>query len=296
MTALAGSARAGERGGRPAETYFSRSIRALSRNGFALFGLALIVLLLIGSFGAGWVAPYDPIAQSLADRAQSPSPAHLMGTDNYGRDVLSRVLHGGQSSLRIGFLSVLFGAVAGTILGITSGYLGGGWDTLLMRLVDSMLSFPIFLVALIVIATLGKGESNVIVAIGFAMTPRFARLVRADAIIAIQEDYITAARAIGCRPGQIILRHVFPNVTPTIIVLSTIYVATAILAEASLSFLGLATQPPTPSWGLMVSNNRGLLLTAPWTVLFPGLAITVTVLGLNLFGDGLREALDPRLL
>lgn len=277
------------------DTYLLRSSRALIKNPTAIFGLVLVILILTSSIFANWIAPYGPTSQDLNNTLQPPSKENLMGTDTYGRDVLSRIVWGSRSSLRIGLLATLLGLAVGTMLGILAGYLGGKWDVFLMRIVDSILSFPTILLALIVIATLGAGEKNVIIAIGFASIPRFARLVRADTLTVMNKEYISSAIVNGCKLPRIIIRHIFPNVSPTIIIMATLEISNAILYEASLSFLGVGTLPPTPSWGLMISSHRGILHIAPWTVLFPGLAILLTVLGFNLFGDGLRDALDPKL-
>lgn len=277
------------------DTYLLRASRTLAKNKTAIFGLIVAILIILCAIFAKWIAPYGPTEQNLSNGLMPPSSVHLMGTDMYGRDILSRIVYGGRSSLKIGFLATLLGLTVGTFIGILAGYLGGKWDLILMRVVDAILSFPTILLALIIIATLGVGEKNVIIAVGFASIPRFARLVRADTLTVMNKEYISSAIVNGCKLPRIIIRHIFPNVSPTIIILATLEISNAILYEASLSFLGVGTQPPTPSWGLMISSHRGILHIAPWTVLFPGLIVLLTILGFNLFGDGLRDALDPKL-
>lgn len=278
----------------PTDTPTRRALRALMRNWGAIAGLIIVLIILTAVIGAQWIAPYDPISQSLANKLQPPSSAHWLGTDTYGRDILSRILWGGQSSLYIGFASIFLSALFGTILGGISGYLGGIWDTIIMRIADAFFTFPIFLLALIVVATLGPSANNVIIAIALSTMPRFIRMVRAEILVIMKEEYVTAARVMGYSPVRILFRHVLPNVLSTVIVLFTVFLATAIMSETSLSFLGLGTQPPDPSWGSMIANSRSMLLTAPWAVIFPSLAITILVLALNLLGDGVRDAFDPR--
>lgn len=273
---------------------WQRAGRAFARNRGAIYGLILLAIILIAVFGAQWIAPYDPVSQSLRDKTQPPSAEHLFGTDAYGRDVFSRVLWGGQSSLWIAFASVFASAIIGMIIGGYSGFTGGTADAIITRISDALFTFPVFLLALIVVAILGPSESNVIIAIAISTIPRFVRMVRAEVMVVTHEEYVTAARTLGLRPLSILFKHVLPNAVPTMVVLIPVFMAGAIMAETGLSFLGLGTQPPEPSWGLMISSSRGLLLTAPWTVAFPSLAIILLVLALNMVGDGVRDALDPR--
>jgi ABC-type dipeptide/oligopeptide/nickel transport system permease subunit len=258
-------------------------------------GLVVFVLIVLVSILAPVLAPYDPIQIAPQDYLLPPGAGHLFGTDSYGRDVFSRTLYGGRISLRVGLLSVIIAAVLGVALGLVAGYFGGLADGAIMRLVDMLLAFPGLLLALGVVALLGPGINNVIVAVGISGISGYARTIRGCVLSAREEVYVEAARSIGCRDGYIVWRHLLPNVIGPAIVLSTLDVAWAILTASSLSFLGLGSQPPTPEWGLMLSEGRGLLREAPWQTVFPGLMIMLTVLSMNLFGDGLRDALDPRM-
>ncbi|MBI4278118.1 MAG: ABC transporter permease, partial [Armatimonadetes bacterium] len=227
--------------------------------------------------------------------SQPPGGRYLLGTDQLGRDVLSRVIYGARISLAVGLLAVGLGASAGVAVGIVSGYAGGWFDHLLMRVVDILLAFPLYLLALTVMAILGSSLGNTILAVGIASFPAFARLTRGEALAIKRREFVDAARAIGASDPAIMRRHIFPNIVAPIIVMATLRVGQAILVEAGLSFLGLGIAPPTPSWGLMVNDGLALIWNAPWVATFPGLAIMLLVLGFNLVGDGLRDALDPRL-
>ena len=267
----------------------------LTRNRVAMAGGLIVVLLVVVGAGAAHLAPYDPSAQELARTLATPSRAHILGTDALGRDILSRLMYGAGISLRIGFLGTLIACLIGTALGLVSGYYGGKLDTLLMRLVDIQLAFPGLLLALCIVAIIGPGLENVIVAVGIFGIPTFARVTRGQILTLKQQDYVSAARMLGARDRRIMFRYMLPNAMAPIIVVATFSIATAILTAASLSFLGLGAQPPTPEWGAMLSDGREYLVIAPHVVIFPGLAILITVLAFNLFGDGLRDALDPRL-
>jgi len=265
------------------------------KNKGAVIGAIVFICLVLLALFAYFIAPYDPLAVVPQESQQPPSRAHLMGTDLLGRDILSRVIFGARLSLLIGLVSVSLGATIGTIMGLGAGYCGGRLETATMRLVDAMLAFPGILLALIVIAALGTGIRNVMIAVGVSTIPEYARLTRGSVLSAKEEVYVAAARVIGCSGFRIMFRHILPNVTAPIIVLSTLRFGIAILTASGLSFLGLGAQPPIPEWGLMVSMGRTYLGKAWWMSTFPGLAITVAVIAINLVGDGLREAFDPRL-
>ncbi|MDP6778747.1 MAG: ABC transporter permease [Candidatus Latescibacteria bacterium] len=268
--------------------------RGLRTNRLALVGGGILAGFLLLALTAPLIAPHDPFEQDLYNRLSQPSLTHPFGTDDFGRDVLSRVVHGARISLRIGVVAVMIALVLGTAVGITSGYWGGLIDAVLMRAMDLMLAFPSILLAICIVAVLGPGLENAMLAVGIVAVPQYARLVRASALSVRQMDYVQAARALGAGDLRILSRSVLPNCLAPLIVQSTLGLATAILDAAGLSFLGLGAQPPLPEWGAMLSGARELVLKAPWTLTFPGLAIFLTVLGFNLLGDGLRDALDPR--
>ncbi|MDA8217925.1 MAG: ABC transporter permease [Dehalococcoidales bacterium] len=258
-------------------------------------GLAIVVGFLILAAGAELIAPYDPYYQDYQSVLQGPSLAHLMGTDDMGRDVLSRIIHGSRISLQVGLVSVGLAMVGGIILGLASGYCSGWLDELLMRLVDAVWSFPALLLALAITAALGQSIGNAMIAIGVVYMPAFARLVRAQTLSIRERDFVLAARLLGATPSRLMVKHIWPNVTAPVIVQASLYVSFAIITEASLSFLGVGVSLPTPAWGSMLRVGYRYLETALWLPFFPGLAIFLTVLGLNLLGDGLRIVWDPRL-
>lgn len=272
-----------------------RALHRFQKHQLALVALVVLTLLLLCAIVPDLLAPYDPLAIEMRDRLQSPSVTHPFGTDDFGRDILSRIIYGARISLQVGIVAVGIAAVVGISTGLLAGY-GGGWlDTILMRLMDIIFAFPAILLAISIMALLGPSTVNVMIAIGIVYIPIFARIVR-GATLAIKElDYVEAARASGTKPSQILWRHIFPGTLGAITVQTTLSLAYAILAEAALSFLGLGTQPPDPSWGSMLSFGRDWVREAPWFSFFPGLMIFVTVLSLNLVGDGLNDALDPRL-
>lgn len=263
--------------------------------GKGLFGGGIVILVLAIAIFAPLLIP-DTWATQMDMRARlsGPTPAHPMGTDQLGRDLMYRMLLGAQTSIMIAGAAVLMSLVIGLPLGVISGYFGGWIDNVLMRLVDTLLAFPALLLALTISAVLGPNLGNTIIAIGIAFTPYLARIIRGEALRVAQMPYVEAARAAGTNDFGMILRHILPNIMPPIIVQGTISLAFAILAEAGLSFLGLGTQPPDASWGLMIQASRDYLDIAPWTALVPGFAVAITVLGLNIFGDVLRDVLDPR--
>jgi peptide/nickel transport system permease protein len=266
---------------------------AFTRTG--TIGALLLLAFLVLAVFAPLLAPADPLFQDLPNRAKFVSPQHPLGTDTLGRDLLSRILYGARISLTLGVMAVVVGSLLGVPLGLLSGYVGKATDLIIMRVVDVLLAFPLYLLAIVVIAILGPSLPNMILAVGISSTPRFARLTRGEVLSARNRDFVLAARSIGARSWRIILRHILPNIAGPLIVLATLRVGTAILVEASLSFVGLGPQPPTPAWGLMISDGLKTMRNAPWVAGFPGLAIMLTVLGFNLLGDGLRDALDPRL-
>lgn len=256
-------------------------------------GCIVALLALVAIFGR-WLAPYDPMSMNFAARFAPPSLAHLFGTDDFGRDVFSRVVYGAAVSFKVAFIAVGISGTVGVLLGLTAGFLGGWIDELVMRIMDVLFAFPAVLLAITVMAILGRGVGNAMVAIAIVYIPIFARVTRGAVISVRGREYVTAARAMGQGPWRIMLRHVLPNALGPIIVQTSLSLAFAILAEAALSFFGLGTQPPEPSWGRMLSEGRSFLQQAPWMGIFPGLAIMVSVLGFNLLGDGLRDVLDPR--
>ncbi|MDQ7849509.1 MAG: ABC transporter permease [Armatimonadota bacterium] len=272
-----------------------RALRTFLRNRAAKAGLAILILLGLAAAFAGAISPHPPLAADLNRMLQPPSRAHPLGTDELGRDLLSRVLYGARISLTLGFVSVSIGLLAGTALGALGTYRGGWVDLLCMRFVDVLLSFPPVLLAICIVAVMGPSLYNAMIAIGIAQMPVYARLVRGLVLAIREQQYVEAARALGAHDSRILLRHILPNCLSPLIVQSTLQVASAILSAAALGFLGLGAQPPTPEWGAMLSKGRLYLRVAPHLTAFPGLAIFVTVLGFNLFGDGLRDALDPRM-
>lgn len=261
----------------------------------AVAGLSLVGLMLLLALLAPWIAPYDPLALDPAVSNQAPSGQFWLGTDFFGRDVLSRMIWGARPSLLIGFASVAVGCLIGSAIGLAAGYFRGWVDAVLMRPVDVLLSFPIVVLALALVAALGPSLFNLIITISLLFVPRFARVVRAEAMALRELDYIDAARVAGQRPVAIIARHVLPNAMAQIIVTCTVFMANAILVEAGLSFLGVGVTPPEPSWGNMLAEGRNNILGAPWLTTFPGAMLTLTLIGFNLLGDALRDILDPRL-
>jgi peptide/nickel transport system permease protein len=271
-----------------------RAWRRLVKRRGAVVGLAVVVFFVLVAAFAGGVAPFDPTVTDWGAVRQAPSFAHLFGTDEIGRDVLSRVIHGARASLLAGVISVALALGLGIPVGLVSGYAGGFVDGLLMRLTDAMLAVPFLILAIALAAFLGPSLGNAMIAIGLSATPIFIRLTRAQVQAARVEDYVEAARAVGNPPLRIVLRHILPNIVPALMVQATLTIAAAIIAEASLSFLGLGQQPPAPSWGSMLNTAKNYLTQAPWMAVWPGLSIFLVVLSFNLLGDGLRDALDPR--
>jgi peptide/nickel transport system permease protein len=277
-----------------AEAPWQRALRQLSQRRMAMAGLAVVLCFIAVAILAPLISPYDPLATSWSAVRKPPSLAHPFGTDEIGRDVLARVIWGTRASLLAGLVSVSLALAAGVPIGLVSGYLGGFVDGTLMRMIDAMLAVPFLILAIALAAFLGPSLANAMIAIGVSQTPIFARLTRGQVLAVKHEDYIEAARAVGNPHYRIVLRHIFPNIVPPLLVQATLAAAAAIIAEASLSFLGLGQQPPDPSWGSMLNTAKNFMSQAPWMALWPGLAIFLLVLSLNLFGDGLRDALDPR--
>jgi peptide/nickel transport system permease protein len=267
----------------------------LSRNPSAVAGFVIITVMVLTALLAPYAAPYDPIKISLRERLSPPSALHLFGTDEMGRDILSRVMHGARISLRIGVLVIMIAGGLGAVIGAFAGYLGRGVDNLIMRLMDVILSFPPLVLAMALAAALGPNLNNAIVAVAFVMIPKFARMVRGEALAVKEKQFIAAARASGAGSLWIILHHILPNCFSSVIVLATLILGETILIAASLSFIGLGAQPPTPEWGAMISVGRKFLMDQWWYPTFPGLFILATVIGFNIFGDALRDILDPRI-
>jgi peptide/nickel transport system permease protein len=272
----------------------SRTWRRLLRRGGALFGLAVVTLFVLIALAAPWIAPHDPLATSWSEVRGAPSLAHLFGSDELGRDVLSRVIWGTRASILAGVVSVSISLALGVPIGMAAGYLGRWVDALISRITDAMLACPFLILAIALAAFLGPSLTNAMIAIGISATPVFIRLTRAQVLAAKSEDYVEAARALGNPHLRIALRHIFPNIVAPLIVQATLAIAAAVIAEASLSFLGLGQQPPAPSWGSMLNTARNYVDQAPWMAIWPGLSIFLLVLSFNLLGDGLRDALDPR--
>jgi ABC-type dipeptide/oligopeptide/nickel transport system permease subunit len=265
------------------------------RNRLALVGLALVLVLALSAALAPWLAPYDPARQSLVEKRTKPGAKYLLGADEFGRDILSRVIYGSRVALLVGLLSAAIAVVGGLLLGTAAGFAGGWLDATMMRALEILLAFPYLLLALAIVAALGPGALNTTIAVGIWGLPAVTRIVRGSVLALRETEYVGAARALGAPTPALLRRHILPNIVPGLIVYATLFMANAILLEAALSFLGLGVQPPTASWGLMVSTGRDVLLVAPHVATVPGLAIMVAVLAFNLVGDGLRDALDPRL-
>lgn len=283
--------------------------RTFVRNRTALLGLFLMLIVVFTAiFADDWfiavfegrearplLAPHDPLKQDTRNRLAAPSSEHPMGLDSYGRDTLSRVIYGARVSLAVGIASVLIGGVLGALLGLTAGFLGGRVENILMRVTDVLMAFPSLIMGLMVLAVLGGGLLNMILAIGIVLSPTFARVAHGTTLSVKQNQYVEAARSYGAGNLRIAIRHILPNITSELVVLASIWTATAIRVEANLSFIGLGISPPTPAWGSMIRDGTQHLFNAPWVSLFPGLAILITVLAFNLLGDGLRDILDPRM-
>jgi peptide/nickel transport system permease protein len=282
-----------EQGGR---SPWRATIRFCRREPLGAFGMAIVIIMAVAGFSAELIAPYNPTSNDFAAMTEAPSWAHWLGTDQFGRDLLSRIIYGARTALIVGLSSALVGGVSGLVLGVGSAYFGGMIDLILQRVFDIVMAFPLIIMALAVVAIFGTGVQNVIIAITIPLIPRCARVVRSSALAIREIPYVDAARACGYGHARIILRHMVPNVVAPFLIMITAFVGQAILAEASLSYLGLGVQEPVPAWGLMLQGGaEEYASTAPWIAIFPGVAIMLSVLGINLFGDALRDELDPKL-
>jgi ABC-type dipeptide/oligopeptide/nickel transport systems, permease components len=274
----------------------SEGLKKLLNHKLALVGGFFVVLLILMAIFAPLISPYDPTRQDYAQALQHPSATHWFGTDTLGRDLFSRIIFGAQVSLKAGFISVGLALLIGVPLGLISGFFRGFWDELIiMRITDAMLAFPSLVLALTLAAVLGPSLNHAMIAIGLVFTPYFIRLVRGEVLAQREREYLMAARASGLNNLSLIVRHILPNVLGPIVIQATLNVASAIIAEASLSYLGLGTQPPTPSWGAMLAEGQGYMAQAPWMSIFPGIFIFIAVISINIFGDGIHDWLDPKL-
>jgi peptide/nickel transport system permease protein len=283
------------------ERYWLTTLRRLVRRRTAIFGLVAVALVVFSAVFAPWITPFDPLEQDINQRLKEPGwrnatgQMHSLGTDHLGRDILARIIFGARIALVVGLSAVLISGVLGMIIGLIAGYFGGTVDDFLMRLADIQLAFPFILLAIAVIGVLGPNLRNIIIVIGVSSWVVYARVVRGEVLSIRERDFVQAAIALGSRDGRILVRHVLPNAFTPWLVVATLDMARVIVIESALSFLGLGVQPPTPTWGGMLADGRVYLSTAWWLATFPGLAILITVLGINLLGDGLRDTLDPRL-
>lgn len=266
------------------------------RKPLGTFGLAIVLVMLVAGLSADWIAPFDPEENDFSAMMQAPNFAHLLGTDQFGRDIFSRLVFGARTAMLVGFGAAVFGGMVGLVLGVTSAYFGGWFDLVFQRVFDVLMAFPLIILALAVVSVFGTGVFNVIIAITIPLIPRCGRVVRASALAVREVPYVDAARALGFGHARIVLRHMLPNVLAPFLILLSAFVGQAILAEAALSYLGLGVQEPVAAWGLMLQGSaEDYATTAPWIAVFPGLAIVLTVLGVSLFGDAVRDAVDPKL-
>ncbi|UYN97528.1 MAG: ABC transporter permease [Enhydrobacter sp.] len=274
----------------------SHALEFCRRQPLGTAGLVIMIVMVAAGVMAGWISPYDPEENDFSAMMEAPSWTHILGTDQLGRDIFSRLIYGARTALIVGFTAAFVGGVIGLVLGVTSAYLGGWFDLIFQRVLDVLMAFPLIILALAVVAVFGTGVFNVILAITIPLIPRCARVVRASALAIREVPYVDAARALGYSHARIVLLHIAPNVVAPFLILLSAFVGQAILAEASLSYLGLGVQEPVPAWGLMLQGGaEEYATTAPWIAVFPGLAIMLAVLGISLFGDALRDAIDPKL-
>ena len=280
----------------PKRTAWQLTVAFVRRQPLGTFGLVIVVVMFLAGLLAGWIAPFDPEENDFNAMMEAPSLVHWLGTDQLGRDIFSRLVYGARTALIVGFSSAVLGGVIGLVMGVASAYFGGWFDLIFQRVLDVLMAFPLIILALAVVAVFGTGVFNVIIAITIPLVPRCGRVVRASALAVREVPYVDAARALGFSHTRIVLRHMVPNVLAPFLILLSAFVGQAILAEASLSYLGLGVQEPVPAWGLMLQGGaEEYATTAPWIAVFPGLAIMLTVLGISLFGDALRDAIDPKL-
>ncbi len=279
----------------PRVNEWRRFFRVFFQRKMVIFGLFVLLLLIISALFAKWIAPYDPYQRNLYDVLAPPSAQHLLGTDAIGRDTLSRLIYGSRTAILVGFATAGFASLAGMTLGLIAGYRGGFLNTIIMRFMDLLMTFPMIILALFIAAILGGGIQNVIIALGIGALPGYARVMHGLALSIKENDYILAARSLGASPWRSMFRHILPNAAPPMIVLVTLQIGMLILAEAGLSFLGIGIKPPGAAWGSMVNDGYRYILTNPWLSFAPGIAIMLVVFAFNMVGDGLRDALDPRL-
>jgi len=273
----------------------AETVAVFNRNKTSWLGLLILIVLALLALLAPWISPYDPVEQHIAHRLQPPSSQYLLGTDHFGRDILSRILYGARISLTVGTVSVVLGMIVGGILGLFSGYRSGTLDHLIMGLMDVFMAIPTLLMGLMVVAVLGPSLVNLTLAIALTVAPRFARIARAPTMAVKSRDYIEACRAMGFSDLRIMSVHILPNILGELMVMGSLWVATAVRIEASLSFIGLGVKPPTATWGGMIREGFLHIMDAPWVAIYPGLFILISVLGFNMLGDGLRDAIDPKL-
>lgn len=279
----------------PRRSALQAIVRAFNTNKTSWVGLGLVLLIALLALLAPWIAPHDPIEQDILSKLQGPSGTYWFGTDYFGRDILSRILHGAQYSLFIGLTATIFAMVVGSTIGILAGYFGGRFDLLVMQTMDILLAFPSLILGLIIVAMLGPSLGNIIIAIALTTIPSFARIARAPTISVKEREFVEAGRALGYSDARLMFGHILPNILPEILVMFSLWTASAIRIEASLAFIGLGLKPPTPTWGGMIREGFENILDSYWLVLMPGLAILIVVFALNLLGDGLRDAIDPKL-
>ena len=273
-----------------------KALAAFKQNKIAIVGLVILLAIIGTAVFADFIAPYDVREQNVKNRYQPPSMEHFLGTDEFGRDVFSRIVIGSRVSLMVGITSISFAMVIGVLLGTYAGFKGGWIDQVLTKVIDSLMTFPSLILGILVVSALGPGERNAVIAIAIAFIPRFARVARGPSIVLKENEFIMASRACGATDTRVIFGHILPNLVGEVVVMGSLWVSTAIIIEASLSFLGLGVQPPTPSWGMMIKAGVDEIQMAPWLAVFPGIAISLAVLAFNLLGDGLRDLLDPKLL